>query len=749
MKRILTWLVAVLVTLAILPTMPAQTQAQSTLPPLKPLVILDPGHGGMYSGTAGYSGNRTGYYEKHANLEVSLRLRNLLQSNGYEVKMTRETDKHFATASSGQDLRARMRVANELAKDRHQNAIFISIHHNAYLPTTEGYETYYFDRTRMSSTYLADPLQIKYSAESQRLATLTHRSMIQANIHNRDRGSMHKELFVTYNAQMPAILSEIEFMSNPRREALVKTANFQQAAANALLRGVNEFFNAYQVYDMNGNVAFVSTSKAAALDFAAKTPAVRVLEKNTGEFIYDSIKLDYRAYHTSVELAQTEFLTESQAIAFASKFRNTRVVYHPTGKVVWSNYLNHKYAVQNTSKQTLDKHPYRSHAIENVDTIGKGSVVDDVTKQLVYSNYLQPGFMVKHASKGNMKAFFNLGDAKTYAQNYPSTSVVEVSSNKTLYTNPVKASYNSTSKTIKGDTRIATAVAVSKELYPQGYTSAHSQKTVILATARDYADALSAGPLAMHYGNAPILLTNAGSLSSETRAEIARLKATRVILIGGTGALSEQVEANVRALPGVQVERVAGTNRYETNDLVNNKMPKGKGNMVVAGNNYPDALSAAAVAVQQDYRIILTNGTSFRDPLIPLVRSVPTYIVGGTQAVTENLVEEFKLHTGADLVKRLSGKNRYETNLAVLEEFNKSITGDRIIVATGTNFPDALVTSALSGKHTAALVLVGNTLPSDQQARLGTFMKERVTPTTVYAGGVVPNTVKTAIERLK
>ena len=43
---------------------------------LKPLVIIDPGHGGKYSGTAGYSGSKTGYYEKHANIEVSLKLRN-------------------------------------------------------------------------------------------------------------------------------------------------------------------------------------------------------------------------------------------------------------------------------------------------------------------------------------------------------------------------------------------------------------------------------------------------------------------------------------------------------------------------------------------------------------------------------------------------------------------------------------------------------------------------------------------------
>ena len=45
---------------------------------LKPLVIIDPGHGGKYYGTAGYSGSKTGYYEKHANIEVSLKLRNIL-----------------------------------------------------------------------------------------------------------------------------------------------------------------------------------------------------------------------------------------------------------------------------------------------------------------------------------------------------------------------------------------------------------------------------------------------------------------------------------------------------------------------------------------------------------------------------------------------------------------------------------------------------------------------------------------------
>ena len=90
-----------------------------------------------------------------------------------------------------------------------------------------------------------------------------------------------------------------------------------------------------------------------------------------------------------------------------------------------------------------------------------------------------------------------------------------------------------------------------------------SKKTVFLANAYNFADAVTASPAA-YAGPHQMLLTGALSLNAVTKATITSLGATQVVILGGTAAISAAVAAEVDAMTGVSVIRVAGEDRYET-----------------------------------------------------------------------------------------------------------------------------------------------------------------------------------------
>lgn len=717
----------------------------------KPLIVIDPGHGGKYSGTSGYSGSKTGYYEEKANLEVSLRLRSVLQARGYEVKMTRTTDMHFSSVSAAEDLKARTKLANSMVAGRNDNSIFISVHHNATSsPTYSGYETYYYNADQLDPSYPPDPMQIKYSKESYRLALNTHQSVISSGANKEGRGIVHQSLFVTRNSQVPAILSEVEYMSNPIAESKVKTASFQQGIAVAMANGVDKFFNIFIVKDNKGNQLKTFTSKSEALSYAKTQENVTVFDKRAGTIIFDNISTDYRAYHPTVDLAQTKFATEQEAINFASKYRNTRVVHHPTGEIKWSNYIPKKYAVLDANQKVVNQ-KYQRDVAENVaESLPKATLKNSETNYTLWSSVLPQSFEVRHKEKGTIKAFYDITLAKNYAALWPGTTVYDTSKKTIVYTNPTQSVPKAVSKTISAGSRYLTAIEVSKSLYPQGFASTKAQKTVVLATAFEYADALSAGPLAMNYDNAPILLNPADKLNTSVLAEIKRLGTTKVVLVGGEIALSTNVVNQLKnAIPTLTVERLSGKTRYETNEVINAKLPNANGIFVASGTNFPDALAATSIAVTQGWHILLSDGKDYTAAINEQVHSKPTVIVGGTLAVSTQLEEKIKERAGSDNVTRLSGKDRYGTNAALINHFSQTFKSPTFVVSTGTNYPDALVSSSLSGKHQAPLFLVGNSIAETLRPTLTSYLDERAAKTSLYTGGVVPQAVKTEIDQLK
>ena len=189
-------------------------------------------------------------------------------------------------------------------------------------------------------------------------------------------------------------------------------------------------------------------------------------------------------------------------------------------------------------------------------------------------------------------------------------------------------------------------------------------------------------------------------------------------------------------------DRIAGANRFETAMAIADEMKPVGGftSYVVATGNvdqYADALSATAFAKAINAPILLVNAGT-EDAVADYIEenaatyNVDVYVIGGTKAVSQAFVEKlYKLDVD---VERLAGANRYETNLEVLKAYDEATDVDdsyfkngmrNLLVATGTNYADALSASATG----YPILLVGDRLTKDQRE----FLRDDLTD--VWASG--------------
>ncbi|MGV3733966.1 MAG: cell wall-binding repeat-containing protein [Microcella sp.] len=256
---------------------------------------------------------------------------------------------------------------------------------------------------------------------------------------------------------------------------------------------------------------------------------------------------------------------------------------------------------------------------------------------------------------------------------------------------------------LSGADRFSTAVEISQRAFPTGAT------TVFVASGRTFPDALAAGPAAGTLGGA-LLLTEPGSLPTVVRDEIARLNPDTIYLVGGTGAVSTAVENALKVLQPNTI-RLSGANRYATGAAIIDEVWGGTTVpevFIATGRNYPDALSAGAVAAGEGIPVILVDGAlgSVPQATIDLITELgPTQITiaGGTGAVSAGIASQLDAAFTAE-VRRLSGANRYATSAAINLDAYPTNTG--VVYATGTGFADALAGAALAGRAQIPVYLV-------------------------------------------
>jgi N-acetylmuramoyl-L-alanine amidase len=173
------------------------------------VVVVDAGHGGKDFGAM-----RGSYVEKTLNLAVALRLKQALEARGIKVMMTRDSDVFLPLPEI-------TRITNTIKPD-----VFVSVHTNSSTNAAiNGLETYYF------------------TPQSIPLARVVHSRLIN-QIASPDRGVRQARFYVIHHTQVPAILCEMGYISNPsERESLFSEARMQRTA-NAIADGVVAFLRA-------------------------------------------------------------------------------------------------------------------------------------------------------------------------------------------------------------------------------------------------------------------------------------------------------------------------------------------------------------------------------------------------------------------------------------------------------------------------------------------------------------------------
>lgn len=172
------------------------------------IVILDAGHGGSDPGEVVGS-----VQEKHINLQIACKMKELLQAEGITVIMTREDDSFVS-------LEDRARIAN--GSDA---AIFVSVHCNSYddSAAVSGFEVYYYQNKQAKSLAAAIC------------------SDLEATGQLRMRGVKTKELYVIKNTTMPAILLEMGFLTNEAERQKLCTDEYQQMLAEVIAFRIARF----------------------------------------------------------------------------------------------------------------------------------------------------------------------------------------------------------------------------------------------------------------------------------------------------------------------------------------------------------------------------------------------------------------------------------------------------------------------------------------------------------------------------
>ena len=192
-----------------------------------PTIIIDPGHGGVDGGASG-----NGLVEKDINLSISLNLRDLLWIQGFRVIMTREDDRSLhdeGIISIAQQKRSDLHHRLALMEN-HPEAIFISIHQNKFQqPSSKGAQIFY-SQNLPESKQLAQSLQesfIKY---------------LQPENQRQIKGA-ENNLFLLYEAKIPAIMAECGFLSNPEEAGKLASEQYRQEIAFVIYQGLLDYLS--------------------------------------------------------------------------------------------------------------------------------------------------------------------------------------------------------------------------------------------------------------------------------------------------------------------------------------------------------------------------------------------------------------------------------------------------------------------------------------------------------------------------
>lgn len=187
-------------------------------------IVIDAGHGGIDPGTR----STTGLSEKEINLDIALKLKRHLSMVGVYCVMIRETDRDFSdnggdlVTKKRRDLSYRTRIANQSGAD-----LYLSIHANSFPQSIyRGAQTFYKK---------SDP-------RSKLLAQAIQYQLVKRLGPNRRRAKAG-DYRVLNDTEMPSVVIEVGFLSNPEEAELLKDEGYRDRIAKAIFHGVVDYFN--------------------------------------------------------------------------------------------------------------------------------------------------------------------------------------------------------------------------------------------------------------------------------------------------------------------------------------------------------------------------------------------------------------------------------------------------------------------------------------------------------------------------
>lgn len=188
-----------------------------------PTIIIDAGHGGEDGGAIGIDGT----IEKNLNLEIALKLNDVLSVMGYETRMVRISDISIYNGNPKtlrekkvSDIRNRTAIMEE-----YENCLYISIHQNKYEDSSIWGALTFYSPNDEQSKKLAQFIQSSIATELQ---PENKRQIKQSGT----------SIYVLYNATKPAVMVECGFISNTNELSQLKTEEYQLKMAFSIMSGI-------------------------------------------------------------------------------------------------------------------------------------------------------------------------------------------------------------------------------------------------------------------------------------------------------------------------------------------------------------------------------------------------------------------------------------------------------------------------------------------------------------------------------
>ena len=190
------------------------------------LILIDPGHGGIDGGAE----SKNGTVEKNINLKVSLKLKDLLKKQGFNVKMTREEDKGLYS-DSGRIRKKKLEDLNNRCKMKEDSKcdMFISIHMNMF-PEKKYYgpQVWYSDcKNSMDLAHLLqEGLKKDLNDDSERI----------------EKPALDLYKILRCNNNIPSVIVECGFLSNEKEEAKLNSDKYQGKIAESLCKSIKMYY---------------------------------------------------------------------------------------------------------------------------------------------------------------------------------------------------------------------------------------------------------------------------------------------------------------------------------------------------------------------------------------------------------------------------------------------------------------------------------------------------------------------------